>query len=112
MASVAGGAGRGEEAAFALADSSPPSWQGEEGQIGPVGLNSSEGPKVSAGDRLCVPWSPAGCPRPGAEGQGCDHPARDLQSGSQRPGDSIAMPRGDSPRPLGHPVHGITAAVC
>lgn len=37
------------------ADSSPLSWQGQEGQIGPVGLNSSEGPKVSA-SVSCGPW--------------------------------------------------------
>lgn len=95
---MAGGAGRGSGAAFAT--SSPLSWQGEEGQIGPVGLNSSEGPKVSAGDCRCVPWFPTGCPHPCAEGQGCDHPVRDLQSGSRHPGDSLAMLPREGPQPL------------
>lgn len=67
MAAVAGGAGRGSGAAFALADSSPLSWQGEEGQIGLAGLNSSEGPKVSVSRR--VPRFPMGCPRPRVEGR-------------------------------------------
>lgn len=45
---------------ISLDDSSPLSWQGEEGQIGPAGLNSSEGPKVST--RICC--FPTGCPLP------------------------------------------------
>lgn len=69
VAVVAGGAGRESRAAFALANSSPLSWQGEEGQIGPAGLNSSEGPKVSASVCRRVPWFPMGCPRPRVEGR-------------------------------------------
>jgi len=107
VAAAAGGAGGGSEAAFAPADSSHLSWQGEEGQIGPSGLNSSEGPKVSAG--CCVPWFPTSCLGPHAEGQGCGHPARDLQPGSQHPGDGIAMPPPgrDPTLSIPHPVRGI-----
>lgn len=101
VAAAAGGAGRGSEAAFALTDSSPLSWQGEEGQIGPAGLNSSEGPKVSTSIFCCGPWFPTGCPHPRVEGRD----AATLRSSTcpSTQGTASQCPPGEGPQPLGPP---------
>lgn len=84
----------GSEAVFSLDHSSSLSRQGEEGQIGPAGLNSSEGPKVSA--RVCC--FPTGCHFL-AWKTGMWPPCRGPSTQGHLPGEGL-QPRG----PL--PVHG------
>ena len=103
VAAVAGGAGRGSEAAFALTDSSPLSRQGEEGQIGPTGLNSSEGPKVSAGVCRCVPRFPTGCPHPRMEGRDAATLPVSSSMDPSTQGTASRRPHGEGPQPFGPP---------
>lgn len=76
--------------------------------MGPVGLNSSDGPKASDGFGTAL-WYPMGNPHPCREGQGCGHHALEPQHECQHLGDSVTLslsaPTMEVPS-LMSPVHG------